>query len=58
MLYWHVQDYLPQHLNEKSQMQYITVLFLTMSIIKKKKKVSKAEQNTLKGLEPKMLIMA
>ena len=37
MLYWHVQDYLPQHLNEKSQMQYITVLFLTMSIIKKKK---------------------
>lgn len=27
MLYWHVQDYLPQYLNENSPMQYIIVLF-------------------------------
>lgn len=33
MLQWHAQDYLPQHLNEQGQMQYIIVLSLTMSII-------------------------
>ena len=30
MLHWHAQGYLPEHLNEKGQMQYTTVLFLTM----------------------------
>ena len=61
-LKWKKSDavYYSPFLNNVNHLKLVVVLKQQQQKKKKKhkKKVSRAEQNTLKGLEPKMLIMA